>query len=224
MNPRRIFVRQIQQITLRDPLPRQLAPIGLFRARRFGLLGSLLGVLTFTCAGVSAADTVRVTNPATEPVLTSRVDEPARVPYQAQLVGATVTCDGGAFGTISCSGSISGAPAGKRLVVQQVSGRLIANSPSSPTKAQIVLETQSPAAIYFAVPSISSVANVFAGVFHGYASVFQSQQTVYIDGGSPVFITITLLGSTSVFNDSITVTGYIVDCTANAPCMPIVTH
>jgi hypothetical protein len=134
-----------------------------------------------------------------------------------------VTCDGGAFGTISCSGSISGAPAGKRLVVQQVSGKLIANS-SSPTNAQIVLETQSPAAVYFAVPSISSVAFVFAGVFHGYASVFQSQQTVYIDGGSPVLITITLLGSTSVLNDSITVTGYVVDCTATAPCMPIVTH
>jgi hypothetical protein len=216
-------MRQIQQITLRDPLPWQLAPIDLLRARRLSLLGSLLGVLAFTCARVSAADTVRVTNPATEPVLTSRVDEPARVPYQAQLVGATVTCDGGGFGTISCSGSISGAPAGKRLVVQQVSGKLIANS-SSPTNAQIVLETQSPAAVYFAVPSISSVAFVFAGVFHGYASVFQSQQTVYIDGGSPVLITITLLGSTSVLNDSITVTGYVVDCTATAPCMPIVTH
>ena len=215
-------MRQIQQITVRDPLPWQLAPIDLFRAHRFGLLGSLLGVLTFTCAGFSAADTVRVTNPATEPVLTSRVDERARVPYQAQLVGATVTCDGGAFGTISCSGSISGAPAGKRLVVQQVSGSLLANT--LPTNAQVVIETLAPAAVYFAVPSISSVANVFAGVFHGYASVFQAQQTVYIDGGSPVFITITVLGSTSVVNDSITVTGYIVDCTANAPCVPIATH
>jgi hypothetical protein len=222
MNSRRIFVRQIRQITLCDPLPRQLAPIELLRARRLGLLGSLLGVLAFTCAGVSAADTVRVTNPATEPVLTSRVDEPARVPYQAQLVGATVTCDGGAFGTISCSGSISGAPAGKRLVVQQVSGSLLANT--SPTNAQVVVETLAPAAVYFAVPSISSVANVFGGVFHGYTSVFQSQQTVYIDGGSPLFVTITLLGSTTAFNGSITVTGYIVDCTATAPCMPIVTH
>ena len=207
--------------------PEQLAQISLLRARRFSLLGSLLGVLAFTSAGVSAADTVRVTNPATEPVLTSRVDEPARVPYQVQLSGASAISCGSQLSTVVCGGRINGVPAGKRLVVQSVSGTLISNS--SPTNGQILVATESNSASYFGVPSISTFPNIIAipgqpPFADGHSNVyFQSHLTFYVDGGMPAQVYISLSGATSGSNAFITVTGYVIDCTA-APCMPIVTQ
>jgi hypothetical protein len=223
MNSRRIFVRQIQQITLRDPLPRHLAPIDLLRARRSSLLASLVGVLAFTCAGVSAADTVRVTNPATEPVLTSRVDEPARVPYQVQLTGPSVIFCGVELSTVLCVGRINGVPAGKRLVVQGVSGALTASSPSS-INGTIQVITTSPHAGYVAVASVSTVQSLIPPLNEVlYSSAFQSHETVYIDGGAPIYVNVSMFGSSSIIATTITVTGYVIDCTA-APCMPIVTQ
>ena len=204
----------------------RLAPIDLFGARRIGLL-ALLGGLTLTCAGVSAADTVRVTNPATEPVLTSRVDEPARVPYQVQLGGTSGNSCESLVSTITCGGRINGVPAGKRLVVQSISGSLIANS--APTSGQILVATESNSAGYFGVPSISNLPNIIVipgqlPFADGASNVFfQSHVVFYLDGGVPAQVYVSLSGATSGDRAVITVTGYVIDCTA-APCVPIVTQ
>jgi hypothetical protein len=192
---------------------------------RTNLLTSLLGVLAFTCAQASAADTVRVTNPATQPVLTSRVDEPARVPYQVQLTGPSATC-GNLLSLVICEGRINGVPEGRRLVVQSVSGTLL--SGSSPTNGQILVATESPAANYVAIANISAVPNIVAipgqpFFANGFTSVFQSHPTVYVDGGMPARFYLTLSGATSGSLATITVTGYVIDCTA-APCEAILTQ
>jgi hypothetical protein len=190
--------------------------------KQITLCSSIAGVLAFTCAGVSAADTVRVTNPATQPVLTSRVDEAARVPYQVQLLLPAISCEGLATLT-SCRGSVSGVPAGKRLVVQAVSGAFNSYS-TAPASGQVQVSTLSPSAEYFAVPSISTV-RILSLILNepAYFSAFQAHETVYVDGGAPVNISVALSGSSSISFQSITVTGYVIDCTA-APCAPIVTQ
>ena len=189
-------------------------------------VASLLGVLALTCAGVAAADAVRVTNPATQPVLTSRVDEPARVPYQVQLTGPSITC-GNILSTAICGGRINGVPAGKRLVIQSVSGSLISNYP--PANGQILVATEVPSAGYYGVPSISILPNIIE--IPGQPSfatgdsnvVFQSHLTVYVDGGTRALVSITLSGPSAASSPSIIVSGYVIDCTA-APCEPIVTQ
>jgi hypothetical protein len=215
-------MREITKITVSTPFREHLASIDLLHGRRFNVLASLAGVLAFICAGVSAADTVRVTNPATQPVLTSRVDEAARVPYQVQLLLPAISCEGLAT-LISCRGSVTGVPAGKRLVVQAVSGAFNSYS-TAPTNGQVQVSTISPSAEYFAVPSISTV-RIFSLILNepAYFSAFQAHETVYVDGGAPVNISVELSGSSSISFQSITVTGYVIDCTA-APCAPIVTQ
>jgi hypothetical protein len=218
-------MRPTRQITLCTTFRERLAPCNLPRAPQFSMLTSLLGVLAFTCAGVSAADTVRVTNPATQPVLTSRVDEPARVPYQVQLTGPSATC-GNLLSLVICEGKINGVPEGKRLVVQSVSGTLLSGSP--PTNGQITVATESPAANYFGVANISTVPAIVVipgqpSFANGYTSVFQSHQTVFIDGGVPARVYLTLSGATSGSQATITVTGYVIECTA-APCEAILTQ
>jgi hypothetical protein len=195
--------------------------------KQINLCSSIAGVLAFTCAGVSAADTVRVTNPATQPVLTSRVDEPARGPYQAQLMGASAITCGSLLSTADCGGRINGVPVGKRLVIQSVSGTLTTNSP--PTNGQILVATELPEAGYYGVPSISIFPNIIdipgqPSFTTGYSNViFQSHLTVYIDGGTRAQVHVTLSGPSSAAAASIIVSGYVIDCTA-APCEPIVTQ
>ena len=220
-------MREITTITVSTPFRAHLAPIDLLHGRRFNVLASLAGVLAFTCAGVSAADTVRVTNPATQPVLTSRVDDPARVPYQVQLTGASAIGCGNVLSTASCGGRINGVPTGKRLVIQSVSGTLTTNSP--PTNGQILVATELPQAAYYGVPSIAIFPNIIdipgqPSFTTGYSNViFQSHLTVYIDGGTRAQVYVTLSGPSSAAAASITVSGYVIDCTA-APCEPIVTQ
>lgn len=202
-----------------------MRPIQL-RASGFSI-ATLFGVLALTCAGVAAADTVRVTNPATQPVLTSRVDEPARVPYQVQLTGPSAIGCGNILTTASCGGRINGVPAGKRLVIQSVTGSLVANTP--PTNGQILVATELPSVGYYGVPSISIFPNIID--IPGQPSfatgdsnvVFQSHLTVYVDGGTRAFVYITLSGPSGASSPSIIVSGYVIDCTA-APCEPIVTQ
>jgi hypothetical protein len=214
-------MRAIKQITRCTPFREHLAPIELRRGRRFSLFGSLVGALAFTCAAASA-DPVRVVNQATEPVLTSRVDEAARVPYQVQLLLPAISCEGLAT-LISCRGSVSGVPTGKRLVVQAVSGAFNSYSTAA-TNGQVQVSTISPSADYFAIPSISTV-RIFSLILHepAYFSAFQSHETVYVDGGAPVNLSVELSGASSITFQSITVTGYVIDCTT-APCAPIVTQ
>jgi hypothetical protein len=188
---------------------------------------SLLGVLALTCAGVAAADTVRVTNPATQPVLTSRVDEPARVPYQVQLTGPSAIGCGNILTTAICGGRINGVPAGKRLVIQSVTGSLVANA--SPTNAQILIASELPSVGYYGVPSISIFPNIInipgqPSFTTGDSNViFQSHLTVYVDGGTRAQVSITLSGPSAASAPIIVVSGYVIDCTA-APCEPIVTQ
>jgi hypothetical protein len=204
-----IFMRKIKHITLYKPF------------------ASLLGVAALTCAGVAAADTVRVTNPATQPVLTSRVDEPARVPYQVQLTGPSAITCGNILTTATCEGRINGVPAGKRLVIQSVSGSLISNSP--PTNGQILVTTELPSVGYYGVPSISILPNIIdipgqPSFTTGDSNViFQSHLTVYVDGGTRALVSVTVSGPSSAAAPSIIVSGYVIDCTA-APCEPIVTQ
>jgi hypothetical protein len=68
------------------------------------------------------ASPARVVNSVTGPALTSRIDEPGRIPYQATV---RPNCAGGA----NCFFNFATIPAGHRLVIQHVSGILSFNAP-----------------------------------------------------------------------------------------------
>src|SRR5215469_8161055 len=72
----------------------------------------------------AVAALVQVSNTATNPALTSRIDDPGRIPYQSVL---TNTCSGQQI----CNFVFGTVPQGHRLVVQQLSGGLTSDAPTS---------------------------------------------------------------------------------------------
>ena len=70
---------------------------------------------------VAAPPTVQVdvANPATNPALTSSVDDPGRTAYESNVNCSPVS------GGISCQANFSAVPQGQRLVIQHISGGLL---------------------------------------------------------------------------------------------------
>jgi hypothetical protein len=153
--------------------------------------------------------------------------QPLLVAYGWDLTTTTWTYAIANFSLAAVGAAIGGFWQDKVGPRQSVSGTLTTNSP--PTNGQILVATELPEAGYFGVPSISIFPNIIdipgqPSFTTGYSNViFQSHLTVYVDGGTRAQVYITLSGPSSAAAASITVSGYVIDCTA-APCEPIVTQ
>jgi len=80
-----------------------------------------LAILVCPVGGAFAAPPtvqVEVANPATNPALTSSVDDPGRIAYESN-----VNCS--VFGGVFCTATFAAVPQGQRLVIQHISGGLL---------------------------------------------------------------------------------------------------
>jgi hypothetical protein len=155
---------------------------------------------------------VKITNPSTAPVLASHLEDPGRIPYQSD-VAASAQCPYQGIASQQCVASFAAVPAGKRLVIQNISLAFIGALPSD---------------MYFAVNVTQNSVN------HGFLTrpttasavvdneyVFaQSNTTLYADPG-PVYLIVRFHSPNPLFPQTFALTGYEIDCTA-APCAPIV--
>jgi hypothetical protein len=163
------------------------------------------------------SSSVLVVNPATSPLPTSRIDSSGRSAYQSAQT--TTAC----AGSTSCVFNFPPVPKGHHLVVQHVSGSLIFSGSGS---LQVFLgEVQAqtrgasnPTSSFFA-PSINGI------------SLFDQPVLHYVAGGIGPTVSLstsfpgssssgTGVGKSSPFttdNQSITLTGYLIDC-KSGPC------
>jgi hypothetical protein len=149
-----------------------------------------------------------VVNPATMPALTSSVDDPGRIPYQATI--STSDC----AGLAQCQLHTHTVPVGHRLVIQHVSGSLLAtNYTGAPFQ---VLVTNSASSISFFTQGWVS-----PGFNYGLTS-FDQPVLYYTDSGDYVTIYVDVAGFLGTFAnaETMTLSGYLLDCTAS-PCAPI---
>jgi hypothetical protein len=143
-----------------------------------------------------------VVNPATRPALTSSVDDPGRVAYQASQ---GLICD-----EHDCNFTFSAVPAGHRLVIQHISGGFVFNT--------------TPSLIYV---SVLSSATPFPGISNfvaptlGAGSLFDKAILYYVDAGNSPLVDVHTDNFTN-FNgiNVITLMGYLLDCMVS-PCSPI---
>jgi len=142
----------------------------------------------------------KVVNPATAPVITSSIDNPARIPYAAS---------GEAGCSIQCTIAFPAVPAGHRLVVQYLTGFVgLTSAPQSVLVAAGADEQIS----YFIAPS--AIGN------QGAFSAFVQPVLMYVNAGQTFGLSLQATGTQFRTVMAITVTGYLVDCAANQ-CAPI---
>jgi hypothetical protein len=189
------------------------------RAAAFAALASLVLVTSVGRAvAQKPSSPVTVTNPATSPVpttvlnpstnpaLTSSVDDPGRVAYQHDQILPDL-CSGFA----SCDIGLNAVPAGHRLVIQHVSGRVVSAS-GAPSAATITIFAGSLSA------GVLRLSNLFSPVSNN-TSLFDQPILGYIDAGLTPSIGFTFIGGT-ISGGEIILTGYMLDCT-NIPCAAI---
>jgi len=167
-----------------------------------------LAILVCPVGGAFAAPPtvqVEVANPATNPALTSSVDDPGRIAYESN-----VNCS--VFGGVFCTATFAAVPQGQRLVIQHISGGLLfVNDPRL-----VLVSTQgSPnqgISAFFASSPVSTT-----------HSLFDQAVQQYFEGGSTPVVEIAGLASDfeKDFPQSVTLTGYLLKCSAATPCAPI---
>jgi hypothetical protein len=142
---------------------------------------------------------VTVVNPATSPALTSSADDPGRIAYQShQILNCT--------GLTNCDILFPVVPPGHRLVVQHVVGGL--NLSGTPTRVQVILSSSTGAFSAFFAP------------FAGTVSFFDQLVLLYFDGGEAPRFDGFSAGTSFGVQGSISLAGYLLDCTA-IPCAAI---
>lgn len=151
------------------------------------------------------ASPVRVANSSAAPALNSRIDDHGRIPF---VSGFSNSCSG-----TLCSYTFPTVPAGRRVVIEHISGNL--NFNAAPTVITMFVNTATTSQIQFNVPP----GNV------GNASFFDQPLLYYVDGGqSPVVIfTSGFTNFNPAAGQNLTLVGYELDCNA-APCAAIATR
>ena len=164
-------------------------------------------------SGTPAA--VSITNPATNPVPTSNVDNPGRIPYQSTQIADT-TCIGT---SPSCVVFFPPVPSGHRLVVLHVSG--LAGAATKPGQMNIGAGKQ-----------VSGVGGVRVNSLTNFAfqpftvdTTFDQSVLMYLDAGDiPGVDALTeeVNGASSVNMTflRINLSGYLLDCSVSK-CVPI---
>jgi hypothetical protein len=161
---------------------------------------AMAAALVNVCApqAVHAAVTalVQVSNPATNPALTSRIDDPGRIPY---ALGELCPPAGN-----SCFVSFPAVPANHRLVIEYLVGT--ANFSSPPSFSRVTLTRGSPMAIF--LTPLQSTTAAFTQPIRAYVNQNETFDVQWDSSSpwlaTPIFIAI----------------GYMLDCQA-APCAPI---
>jgi hypothetical protein len=151
-----------------------------------------------------AAAQVEVVNPATNPAPTSSVDDPGRTAYEARLNCSPI------FQNFGCVYNFAAVPAGSRLVVQHISAGLFFSG--SPTFVQVGISG-----------SANSGFSGFLAPIAGIRSFFDQSVLQYFEAGSQPSV---FIESDKVFNlisnaQPVTLTGYLLKCSAATPCAPI---
>ena len=168
-----------------------------------------LAILVCPIGGAFAATStvqVDVINPAANPALTSSVDDPGRTAYESNVNCSPVS------GGISCQANFSAVPQGQRLVIQHISGGLAFDS--DPKLVQVSTKGSPNQGISaFFVSSLVSTSN----------SLFDQAVLQYFEGGSTPVVEITGLAASFLANfpQDVTLTGYLLKCSAATPCAPI---
>ena len=174
-----------------------------------GAFAASLAILVCPVSGPFAASPtvqVDVINPATNPALTSSVDDPGRTAYESNVNCSPVS------GGISCQANFSAVPQGQRLVIQHISGGLAFDS--DPKLVQVSTKGSPNQGISaFFVSSLVSTSN----------SLFDQAVLQYFEGGSTPVVEITGLAASFLANfpQDVTLTGYLLKCSAATPCAPI---
>lgn len=147
---------------------------------------------------------VKIVNTTSAPAITSRMDDPGRVPYQSAFNGISA-CGGHNF----CLNSFPPVPAGHRLVLTQIAG---AHDISVPGPIAI--------SVRIGLGSPSGVLTQFNWDLQSNGS-WVLPITAYLDSGVSVSLAENITGANfDIGPQWITLTGYMLDCTA-APCSAI---
>jgi hypothetical protein len=164
-----------------------------------GLAAALIGLFAPHAVHAAVAALVEVSNPATSPALTSRIDDPGRIPYTN-----VIPCVGG--GSL-CSGISGNVPAKHRLVINEVSGSI---------------ELAMPGGAYCVVglggSSTAFLPTIATGI--GNQVVLNQRVQVYVDQGQQATINCYTNPIGTVNGGFIYLNGYLLDCNA-APCAAI---
>jgi hypothetical protein len=166
--------------------------------------GSVTGTVTLA-PGTAVEATV--VNPANMPTLTSSIDDRGRVAYQSTI---TQACDAT---THFCTFTFPPVPSSHRLVINHISGDVRYQSNANHTIVFLNTSTGGLVGRQFY--------QFFPPVLGG-ETVFDQSVLVYFDGGTAFEVNVEDLSGAFVGSGSqiMTVTGYLLDCTA-APCAPI---
>lgn len=168
-------------------------------------VAGLISLVTARRIEAQYSSPVKVVNTTSAPAITSRMDDPGRIPYQSTINGTSCV------NTNSCVVSFPPVPAGHRLVVTQISGAH--NGPqfgTGPFAVSVRIGLNGPnggiTQFYWDLQSLGS---------------YVLPVSAYLDAGVNINVVDSIIGTT--YNNGpqlITVTGYMLDCTA-APCAAI---
>jgi hypothetical protein len=141
---------------------------------------------------------VTVINPTTNPAKTSSVDDPGRIPYQAYHQFPNTDCNVPG----QCIFNFPSVPTGKRLVAQHIVVSALISSGNAVSAAIAVGNVRS---TDFFVP------------IAGLVALGDQPVLFYVNGGSSFLAALSVDGAFdfSLGGPSITVTGYLLDCTVN---------
>jgi hypothetical protein len=165
------------------------------------LIGSLMRSPESQAKGAYSSP-VTVLNTSSAPAITSTIDDPGRIAYQAQQA---LSPSGNTFSLTFTFGAV---PANHRLVVQHISGFLNSGSNSPAALVSIATPSSSPLSAFFT--------QTLGGSSFFNESLFDQLVLVYFDAGQQP--TVTAFGPTFVANNSqiVNLTGYMLDCSAAA--------
>lgn len=173
------------------------------------LTAGLVTVFTPRAVHAAVAALVEVSNPVTSPALTSRIDDPGRIPYAANY-----QCSGSDYVCTITSGPV---PANHRLVIERISGRADVHGPSTGLVVARLVNSDFQ-------NSFPTAPSVTAGGAAGDGNVLAFDQKVQLYFDQNQVYEVGFFTSAEAFNESkaffITVTGYLLDCNA-APCAAI---
>jgi hypothetical protein len=182
------------------PMNMRLTKRLLVGAGAVALVGVVLTEIRSRAAEAPSAANVVVVNSAAHPALTSRIDDPGRIPYQSTQ---TPTCTGA-----NCTFTFGAVPAGHRLVIQYVSG--ILGFSGSGTQVLVIMKGG------------GSDAFSFLASYFGDRTEAEFDQPVqfYVSAGKAPVVYAFTPASNFAFVQSLTLVGYELDCTAG-PCAAV---
>ena len=169
------------------------------------LAAMLVNVLAPQAVHAAVAALVQVSNPATSPVLNSRIDDPGRIPYQN-----TAVCPN----TNYCQFVPQPVPANHRLVVEHVSAQF---------ESATATAGQCDFSVYVSGSTTAQASGSFLmppSVFVPNSNISGSNQSIRVSVDPNEFFSFDCRANTTLQAAYLGVSGYLLDCNA-APCAAI---